>query len=87
MLMMPDKKKMVSVILGSLSPKNRGDQPGKETVEKDDVEDDKSTALRDSMERFLRAVKAEDPGSMVSSMKDFVYLSEENEEKETSEEE
>ncbi len=82
MMMMPDKKKMMSIILGSLSPSNEARKD--KMKDSDEPEDDKSSALRDAMEKFLRAVKSESPDGMVRALKDFVYLCED--EKETVEE-
>ena len=71
--MLPDKNKMVSVILERMGSSS--------TPKTEDTKTDKDVALQDAMRKFLKAIKYEDVDSMVNYLKDFVYLCHEDEPK------
>lgn len=78
MLLMPNRKKMVSVIIERMKPEyvqrmgERSPMPKMEMGEK--VENDQSLALKDSMRKFLSAIERKDVDAMTESLCDFCYL-------------
>lgn len=78
MMLMPDKKKIVSIILERIggSPKGRGPYPKEKT---EGVDEDVSIALHDAMSKFLKAIENKDVDNMVNYLKDFVYMCSEEE--------
>lgn len=67
------------MILGNLGSSREGAKDKYESAEPDE---DVTAALKDAMSKFLKAVKSEDVSSMVTYLKDFVYLCEEKDSEE-----
>lgn len=81
MMMMPEKKKISSLIVGKLT----GAKENMDFIEKPKTENslpEKSMSAHEAaMSSFLRAFKREDVSGMTSALKDFIYLCEEEEDK------
>lgn len=73
MLMMPDRKKSVALIIAKMRPDGeyKSEKPAHEGEEgQKDVE----LAQEDAMRKFASAVESKDPARMASSLKDFIEL-------------
>ena len=77
MLMMPQKKKVSSLIVSKLS----GGDGKLDFIDRGSIEDEESSepsysAEEAAMSTFLRAMKREDAKGMAAALKDFIYLCE-----------
>lgn len=88
MIMMPQKKKISTIIMGKLAGKPAGDSAdfiqkfGEESDDEKEMEipsDEMLSAEDAAMKSFLRALERKDAKGMASAMKDFMYLCEESE--------
>lgn len=70
MMLIPDKKKIVSIILEGIG--KAPEYPKEKKVE--ESSSDHSIALKDAMDKFLKAIESKDVDRMVSYLKDFVYM-------------
>lgn len=77
MMMIPDRKKIVSIILEGI-----GRSPEYPKGKTEGVSEDQSIALKDAMSKFLKAIESKDVDQMVSYLEDFIYLCKEEPKKE-----
>lgn len=85
MLMMPDRKKSVALIIAKMKPDGESKT---EKVEGEEGKKDVELAQEDAMRKFASAVESKDSARMASSLRDFIELChEEHEEGESLEHE
>jgi hypothetical protein len=84
MPMFDDKKKLATIIIGKMSDKEEmKEAPVNEMGDEIDYE----TALEAASEDMMKAIKEEDAMLFKASLKDFIYLCEEQEDSEEESEE
>jgi hypothetical protein len=83
MLMMPQKKKIATLIMGSKKPdfvQGLGDSSGDtKMVDPNEPEKDNSVALESAMQDFSQALKGEDVKAMVSAFRSLLDIADEPE--------
>jgi hypothetical protein len=85
MMMLPDKKKMASIIVAKIKP-GKSQEEVVDEVQPGEAVDDKSMALEDAASMMMQAVEKKDAKMMVSALKDFIDMCEMKEESYESEE-
>ena len=81
MMMLPDKKKIASLIVNKIKPKmDGGMEVDEQEYQQDESINDNDMALEAAMESFIAAYKREDAAAMAQIFKDAFQLMEQSEE-------
>lgn len=85
MMMMPSRKKAVTLIVSGMKPDfehKSGDRSPSVSPFKEDEEDDYSLAYKDASRKILSAIERKDLDDLATYMKEFVYMCQEDQESE-----